>query len=126
MQITFLNMCRTNICIHSFMCAPQEAYGRVTWVVPDPKNPSLIADGTPRLYVGPPPEDPEGRSKHYQCFCSLVWAAQQQHEMLHRQRDRCLGAKAVVELAHDLGQSHARCDSGNDLATLQSAQTLHV
>ena len=93
---------------------------------PAPATPAYLADGTPRLYVGPPPEDPEGRSKHYQCFCSLVCAARQQHEMLHKPRDPCLGAKVEVELDHYFGQSHARFDSGNDLAALQSAQTLQA
>jgi hypothetical protein len=93
---------------------------------PAPATPAYLADGTHRLYVGPPPEDPEGRSQHYHCFCSLVWAAKQQHEMLHKRRDRCLGAKVKVELDHCLGQSPARCDSGNDLAALQSAQTLQA
>ena len=107
------------------MCDPQETYESMHWR-PAPATPAYLADGTPRLYVGPPPEDPEGRSNHYQCFCSLVWAAKQQHEMLHTHRDRCLGAKVAVELDHYLGQSHARFDSGNDLAALQSAQTLQA
>ncbi len=44
-----------------FYVCPQEAYNRVTWVVPDPKKPSRTADGTPRLYAGAPPTDAEGQ-----------------------------------------------------------------
>jgi hypothetical protein len=130
MQITFLNMCRTNIRIHCFMCAPQEAYGRVTWAVPDPKKPSLIADGTPRFYVGAPPTDAEGQHMHYECFCSLLWGARHQHDSLHAKRAEALYNKAQVKhtqhiLEHGIQPDQEDCDeTGSSFLALLLEQTL--
>ena len=129
MQITLRNICRINIRIHGFMCAPQEAYNRVTWVVPDPQKPSLTADGTPRFYVGPPPTDAEGQHKHYQCFSSLVWGATLQHESLHAKRENDLYEKARVKLMqhvweHGVRPRQEECDvSGPDFLAQQGCQT---
>jgi hypothetical protein len=130
MQITFLNMCRANIRIHCFMCAPQEAYGRVTWAVPDPESPSLIADGTPRFYVGAPPTDAEGQHMHYECFCSLLWGARHQHDSLHAKRAEALYNKAQVKhtqhiLEHGIQPDQEDCDeTGSSFLALLLEQTL--
>jgi hypothetical protein len=130
MQIAFLNICRINIRIHCFMCAPQEAYNRVTWVVPDPEKPSVTADCTPRFYVGAPPTDAEGQHKHYQCFCSLVWGAKLQHDALHAKREDYLYKKAQAKhtqhvLEHGIQPDQEDCDeTGPSFLALLGEQTL--
>jgi hypothetical protein len=130
MQIALLNICRINIRIHCFMCAPQEAYNLVIWVVPDPKKPSRTADGTLRFYVGAPPTDAEGQRMHYQCFSSLLWGAKLQHDSLHTKRAEALHNKAQVEhtqrvLEHGIQPDQEDCDElGPSFRALVGEQTL--
>ncbi len=108
---------------------PQDTYMSMRWR-PAPAVPANLADGTPRLYVGPPPEDPEGRSKHYQCFCSLVWGARLQREPLHAKRAKDLYLEAENKhqqhvLEHGIQPDQEDCDeTGPSFLALLGEQTL--
>ncbi len=46
-----------------FLCAPQDTYRSMRWR-PAPAVLASLANGTPRFYVGPQPEDQEGHRRH--------------------------------------------------------------
>ena len=79
------------------MCAPEDAYEHVSWLHVPAKRPRL-ADGSVPFYEGPPPVDPEGRKKHYECFCSLVWGARLQHHALHERRAFYVREKTMSDI----------------------------
>ena len=55
------------------------------------------ADGT-CFHEGPPLDDTEGKREHYARFCSLVWGARLQHNMLHDRRSMYLHDKALSDM----------------------------
>ena len=74
----------------------EDALARMGWS-PRPVKRLKRADGT-WLKEGPPPDDTEGKREHYERFCSLVWVARLQHNMLHDRRGSCLEDKALKDM----------------------------
>jgi hypothetical protein len=79
-----------------YVCPSEDAYACIDWS-PRPVKRLKRADGT-WLKEGPPPDDTEGKREHYERFCSLVWVARLQHNMLHDQRDSWLKDKALKDM----------------------------
>jgi hypothetical protein len=79
-----------------YVCPSEDAYACIDWS-PRPVKRLKRADGT-WLKEGPPPDDTEGKREHYERFCSLVWVARLQHNMLHDRRDSCLKDKALKDM----------------------------
>ena len=63
-----------------------------------PATKAKRADGSARFYEGPPPADTERKRKHYQYFCSLVWAARLRHNALHVRRGYDLKEKVLRDI----------------------------
>ena len=63
-----------------------------------PAKKQKLADGKVRFYDGPPPVDPEGRRRHYECFCSLVRDARLQHHALHERRAVYFSEKVLRDI----------------------------